>query len=326
LNAPRLLVTGATGFIARHVIPVFASAGWHVRGINRRSANRSPWPDVDVEPCDLMGDPAAVAAAVARVRPDLVLHLAAMIPEDRQSAAWPWLELNGRATEQLLASCGQLRPMPRVVVMSSGAVYGGGNAEDPPFDEQSPISPATSYGVSKTLVEALATRASAALGLRVLRLRLFNVTGPGEPSHLAIGRFVRQVVDIERGRGDTLTATGDLSTARDYLDVRDAARAVFLAATAEDPGPVLNICSGRATPIADLLELLLQIAGLAGRVSIRARTGAPDPIRTQSGNTSRLAALTGWRPESDLARPLRDLLAERRTAGVDHLARSESLS
>lgn len=325
MSGQRLLVTGATGFIARHVAPLFVSAGWQVQGINRQPTVRSPWPEVDVNACDLTGDPAAIVAAVARARPDLVLHLAAMIPEDRQSTAWPWLELNGRATEQLLAACSQLVPMPRVVVMSSGAVYGGGRPSDPPFDEHSPVAPATSYGVSKALVEALSTRAASTSGLRVLRLRLFNVTGPGEPAHLAIGGFVRQVVDIERGRGETLTAAGDLSTERDYLDVRDAARAVFLAATADDPGPLLNICSGRATPIMDLLDSLLEVAGLTGKVSVRPRAGAVDPIRTQRGDASRLRAMTSWRPEYLLEHALRDLLAERR-AGSNALARSESLS
>lgn len=325
MNGPRLLVTGATGFIARHVVPLFLSSGWQVRGINRRRTAASRWPDIEVEACDLTGDPTAIEAAVARARPELVLHLAAMIPEDRQSAAWPWLERNGRATEQLLAACSQLRPLPRVVVMSSGAVYGGAPPGHPPFDERSPIAPATSYGVSKTLVEALATRAASVSGLPVLRLRLFNVTGPGEPAHLAIGGFTRQVVAIERDGGDALSAAGDLSTARDYVDVRDAARAVFLAATADDPGPVLNIASGRATPIASMVDLLLDIAGLTGKVSVRAGAGAVDPIRTQSGDASRLRALTGWRPEYSLAHALRDLLAERR-AGRETLARSESVS
>lgn len=323
MSAPRLLVTGATGFLARHVVPLFVSAGWRVRGISRRQT--SPWPDVDVEACDLTGEPAAIAAAVGRAAPELVLHLAAMIPEDRQSAGWPWLERNARATEQLLTACAALSPMPRVLVMSSGAVYGGAKPGDPPFDERGAIAPATSYGVSKALVEALATRAASASGLPVLRLRLFNVTGPGEPAHLAIGRFARQLAAIERGGGPKLSAAGDLSTARDYLDVRDAARAIFMASIADHKDTVLNICSGRATPIAAMVNHLVDIAGLTGQISIDAAGAVIDAIRTQTGNPARLTAVTGWRPEYTLEQALRDLLAEHR-AGSGTLARSESLS
>lgn len=305
----RVLVSGISGFIARHVVPHFLAEGWEVWGLNRSGAGSELWTGVDVEACDLTGPASSVLDVIDRTRPELVVHLAAMIPSDRQSTAWPWLELNGRATEQLLAACAAQRPSPRVAVMSSGAVYGSGDPAAPPFTERSPIAPATSYGVSKALIEALATRAVAA-GVRVQRLRLFNVVGPGEPAHLAIGGFARQLAAAVAGRSSALTSAGDLSTSRDYLDVRDAARAVFLATTAAADEPVLNISSGRATPIADMLDQLLEAAGLTGRVAIHRSIGPIDPIRAQRGDAARLTAATGWRPQRTLQRAMTDLLAE----------------
>ncbi len=307
----RALVTGASGFIAGHVVPQLLADGWHVQGISRHGDCGVPvFPDVTIDACDLTGDPERIHDAVARARPDVVIHLAAMIPEDRQSTAWSWLDLNGRATDALLTACRDVRPLPRVVVMSSGAVYGGGSADASAFRESAPLAPATSYGVSKVLIEALATRAAAAWGVDIVRLRLFNVTGPGEPAHLAMGGFVRQLAEIHAGRRTGLSASGDLSTARDFLDVRDAARAIALAAGGEVPPGAYNVCSGRATPMADMVKVLLQHARLPGTVSVESRSTTPDPIRTQRGDASRLAAVTGWEPARTIEESLRDLLAE----------------
>ena len=134
MTAPRrVLITGATGFIARHLIPEFLAGGWDVTGLHRHPERRLRSCGVATRTCDLAGGSEVVQAAVLAERPDLVVHLAAMIPEDRVDAAWSWIESNGRATEQLLAACRRCEPPPRVVVVSSGAVYGSAEPGDLPF-------------------------------------------------------------------------------------------------------------------------------------------------------------------------------------------------
>jgi GDP-4-dehydro-6-deoxy-D-mannose reductase len=304
---PRLFVTGITGFIARYVVPEFLAAAWHVQGLHRRSEVAAPWP-IAARICDLTGDLAAIREALQESRPDVVLHLAAMIPHDRVTAAWSWIEANGRATEQLLDACRACDPMPRVVVVSSGALYGSLPAGAEPFTEASLPRPSTTYGISKLLVESLAMRAGSAWGLPVVRVRLFNVTGPGEPPHLAIGAFARQIVDIEQGRSAPTLQVSDLTTERDFLDVRDAARGVFLAARAGEPGEVYNLCSGQAVAMSRVVDTLIELARYSGDIQLNCRATVPDPIRSQCGSAARLSALTGWQPGRPLRETLNDVL------------------
>lgn len=236
----------------------------------------------------------------------LILHLAADIPADRRSSAWSWLESNARATDNLLIAAADAR-IPRVIVMSSGAVYGGAEPGQI-FTEMSPMNPATSYGVSKVLIEALASRATAALGLPITRLRLFNVTGPGEPAHLALGGLARQTLAAIRGERDAITAAGDLTTERDLLDVRDAAAAIVAAAVRGRVNTVYNIASGQSTAIADVIGRMQRAAGTTH--DVRTTATSPDPIRAQRGDAARLTADTGWRPRRSLDDAIDALIAE----------------
>lgn len=237
---------------------------------------------------------------------DVLVHLAADIPANRRSPAWSWLESNARATDNLLAAAAAAG-VARVLVMSSGAVYGGAQPGQV-FTESSPMNPATSYGVSKVLIEALASRASASLGLPVTRLRLFNVTGPGEPAHLALGGLARQTLAATRGERDAITAAGDLTTERDLLDVRDAADAIVAASARGRMNTVYNIASGESTAIADVISRMQRLAGSAHEV--RTTEVPPDPIRSQRGDAARLSADTGWRPRRSLDDAIEGLLAE----------------
>lgn len=299
-----VLITGAGGFLAAHTVPVFLEQGWRVTGLRRSSAH-SPWPAVPMLHVDLDDGEGRVRDVLKPLSPDAIVHLAADVPADRRSSAWSWLEHNARATDNLLTAAADAG-VPRVVVMSSGAVYGGG-APGEMFTEDSPMNPATSYGVSKVLIEALACRAASALGLPVIRLRLFNVTGPGEPAHLALGGLARQTMAAMRGERDAIVAAGDLTTERDLLDVRDAGSAIVAATLRGRVNAVYNIASGESTAIADVIRRMQRAAG--SRHDVRTSAASPDPIRSQRGDASRLAADTGWRPRRTLDDAIGALIA-----------------
>ena len=137
------------------------------------------------------------------------------------------------------------------------------------------------------------------------------MTGPGEPAHLAVGGFSHQLVQIVTGAREPVLVVGDLTTARDYLDVRDAARGLFVAAT-EGHQEVYNVCSGVAVEMSEIVSKLIAAAGLTDAVMTRARAGGRDPIRRQCGNPSRLQVLTGWHPRHDLSVTLREVFEESR--------------
>jgi GDP-4-dehydro-6-deoxy-D-mannose reductase len=196
-----------------------------------------------------------------------------------------------------------------VVVISSSAVYGHVPPEALPIAETSPLQPTTLYGVAKAAVELVALRFHATHGLHVVRVRPFNLVGPGEPPAMLTSTLAAQVARIAAGEAPAVVRMRHRATARDYVDVRDAVRAYWLLLEKGAPGEVYNVCSGRAVDIGHLVERLLALAGVEARIEDTAPVPSPGDILAQSGDGSKLTAATGWLPAISLDRSLADLLA-----------------
>jgi GDP-4-dehydro-6-deoxy-D-mannose reductase len=192
-----------------------------------------------------------------------------------------------------------------LVLVGSGQVYG--DSPQLPVTEQAPLRPGNPYAVSKAANEMLAEQYEAGFGMSVVRMRPFNHAGPGQSDEYVLATLARQVAEAEAsGHAEALLRTGDVSTGRDFSDVRDVVRAYALAARAE-PG-AYNVCSGRATRIAELIEMLAEAATVPVRHEVDpARLRASD-ARELRGSYDRLAAATGWRPEIPLEQTVRDTL------------------
>jgi GDP-4-dehydro-6-deoxy-D-mannose reductase len=211
------------------------------------------------------------------------------------------------ATHNLLEALRTRTPEARVLVVSSSAVYG--HAPSLPIPEVCPLRPTTLYGVAKASMELVAQRFFATYGLAVVCARPFNLVGPGEPGAMLTSTLATQIGRLQPGDSPPPIQLRHRATARDYLDVRDAVRAYVALSSRGRPGETYNVCSGRATPIGLLAEILIDIAGVA--VSIEETVGSPAPgdVLTQAGDTTKLVAATGFRPQVPLERSLADLLA-----------------
>ena len=172
----------------------------------------------------------------------------------------------------------------------------------------------TPYGVSKAAQDLIAHQYFAAHGLPTIRLRLFNHTGPRRPEHFVLSSFARQIIDIERGRRSPTLAVGDLQMVRDFTDVRDVARAYWLAATSGRPGAAYNVCSGTPMTIRAALDLLLQASGLEVVVEVDPDRLRPADIPALYGTHDRFTSDTGWQPEILFEQTLHDLLDWHRQA------------
>jgi GDP-4-dehydro-6-deoxy-D-mannose reductase len=249
-------------------------------------------------------DAGAVRAAVAAASPGAVFHLAALASVGR---SWEEparvLRENLEMTVNLLEAVRLEAPDAAVVVASSGEVYGP--PEGLPVDESAPLRPQSPYAVSKAACDLLAGQYADAHGLRVVRLRAFNQAGPGQSDEYVVGTIARQVAEAEAAEAtEAVVRTGNPDSARDFTDVRDAARA-YLAAAEAPPG-AYNVCSGRAVSVRELVEL----ASEAARVPVRHDV---DPARVRShdvpeirGSAERLAGASGWAPEIPLAQTVAD--------------------
>lgn len=308
-----VLVTGAAGFAGGHLVSLLKDegpvAGWYRPGVPPRPSSLAPGPQVAWRAVDLT-DAAAVDAAIAEVRPSTVYHLAGAA---NQGASWAHtdltLELNVRVTHLLLRAVARHVPAARVLVTTSAAVY---RASDAPLREDSPIGPATPYGVSKLAQEMVALAAARDEQMDIVVVRPFNHIGPGQDLGFFAPAFARQVARIEAGLDPGPMHVGNLTPRRDLCDVRDTVRAYRLLARHGMRGEVYNVCRGEAVEVGALLDML------------RARVAVPIPVEVDPaklrpvdqpllvGDHGRLTAATGWTPEVPFEQTIADLLDEQR--------------
>jgi GDP-4-dehydro-6-deoxy-D-mannose reductase len=289
-NAPAgpvgpILITGASGFVGRHVCAALAA--------------EAPGTEIVITRVNV-SDAASVAALVKEVRPARCLHLAAVaaIGQARQSPALAWA-VNLHGSLNLAAALRQHAPDCLLVFASSADIYGATFRSSPSLDETAAVAPLNTYAATKAAADLALGALAAETGLRVLRLRPFNHTGMGQSDAFVVPALARQIARIEAGLAPPVIAVGALDPERDFLDVRDVARA-YVAALLRGgnipSGTVLNIASGTPRRIGDVLQDLLALTAVEARIEQDRTRLRPSDIPRTVGNAARAAALLDWRP------------------------------
>jgi GDP-4-dehydro-6-deoxy-D-mannose reductase len=313
MSALRVLITGITGLIGSHLADYLLDLGgvevagfkrWRSSEANiRQLAGRAELIEGD------MKDPYSVAAALERIRPDRIFHLAAQsYPSESWAAPVATLEVNVLGTLHLLEAARRIVPEARIHLAGSAAAYGPIRADQVPIIENRPLRPVSPYGVSKAAQEMLGYQAYHSWGQQVYLTRSFIHIGPRQSPRPAAQTFARQTAEAEAGLRPPLIEVGNLETRRDFLDVADAVRALWAVVERGQPGEVYNLCAGRASAIRELLDLYLGMASIPLEVRqdpARLRP-ADEPILL--GDNAKLRAATGWQPEVPLEESARRIL------------------
>lgn len=308
------LLTGATGFAGCHLAEtlVAASAG-PVVGISRHPVWPEPWRHlaerVPLVRCDL-ADRAAVERVLGEVQPQRIFHLAGFADVGRSfteaDAAWAG---NLAATRNLYAAIERWGGRPRVLYVGSALVYGEPATPEQLFDENSLLRPTSPYAASKAASDLLSYQVSCGRGLDVIRARPLNHIGPGQSTQFAVANFARQIVAIERGQQPPRIQTGNLSSCRDFSDVRDVVRAYSLLMDRGRRSEVYNVASGNSYGMQAVLERLLALAGVRAEVQATADPARASEVRTIRADAAKLRRETGWAPRFPLDQTLADTLA-----------------
>jgi GDP-4-dehydro-6-deoxy-D-mannose reductase len=302
-TAPRrVLITGGSGFVGRALAVHAFSEGASVSILSRRpspSAQTGSAHAVDLLDLD------ATQGLLAVLRPDIVVHAAGRTAPAADFAGREALwRQNVTATETLIEAVRRASPEAVIVGIGSAAQYGPPSDPGRAIEESDPWRPVGCYGVTKAAAGMALLERAASGQVRAVLGVLFNLIGPGQPAHLVPQTFLAQTA----GPGPHAISVGDVEAARDFLDVRDAARALWKLAlhAVETPvsGKVFNICQGRETRISEILEAMRLVAG--GNLRWTSRGGA-DPVRRVVGDPSRLHLATGFAPEFTLARSMHDM-------------------
>ncbi len=290
------LITGVSGFVGRRLQQQLTGQGWRVYGFDVNPGTK------DVFAGDLT-DRAAVSRAIAECKPDVIFHLAGVIKSDTPEIFY---KVNLLGTLALFDAVIELGIRPQLVVASSSAVYGRKSGEKP-IAERVQLHPVTDYAVSKVAQETAALRYFDSYALPVMIVRMFNLLGPGQPADLACSAFARQIALAERS-GQTEIVTGNLDARRDFVDVRDAARAFELIALKGKPGQIYNVCSGRGVAIHKCLSEMMSMSTNQLSARVDADRVQKNDVPVQVGSYQKLRKATGWSPKISLRQSLTDLL------------------
>ena len=338
-NRPSVLITGALGFVGRHLARSLLLAGQPVIGVGKRvpgeelplkvgSFTRGDAADglpgavafhgdagtMWYVPLDLE-EPGPIADLVDHLHIGTVYHLAA-----QSSAAISFgapaetFASNLLGTLNLLEALRRTKDGERPVMLAVGSAeeYGTHPQSAQPLGEGTPLEPVSPYGVSKAAQTLLCRQYVHSYNMPVVMTRSFSHTGPGHDVRFAFPAFARQIAAAEAGAGPTVIRTGNLAAVRDFLDVRDVIAAYRLLVKEGRPGEIYNVSSGRGLTIQQGLETLVRAATCAIAVERDPARDRPSDIPVLIGDNSKLRTETGWEPEWDFTATLHGLLAEAR--------------
>lgn len=306
------LITGCNGFVGSHLAEFLIAKGVTVYGTVHRGketvtslcSDNGVRGKITILECNML-DKEKVDEIVSHTRPDIVFHLAA---QSRVGQSWQDPEgtfaVNIFGTLYLLEAIRKTCIDSVVIVVGTAAVYGG-STDGTPIREDREFQPSSPYAVSKACQDLLAEFYWRVYGMNAIRLRPFNITGPGMSGD-ACSDFAKGIAEIEKGQRLAL-GVGDLNSVRDITDISDAVAAMWLIAERGRSGEVYNLCSGQGYRIADLLSTLVCMSTEPVRVVQEEVKKRKLQDRIEIGDNSKLGEL-GWTPKNPIEKTLSDLL------------------
>lgn len=297
----KALITGAGGFVGRHLTTELTEYGCEVVGLDVVSAEQ------DIQIVDLL-DQGAVKDFIQKQMPDSIFHLAA-----QASVAYSWhnpqrtFEVNVNGTLNLLDAIRDTQKKIRVIIIGTSDQYGLVKPDDCPINEAFPINPISPYAISKQAQENLVSSYINAYHMDIIMTRSFNHFGPGQRSGFVVSDFASAIARIEKG-ADPVMNVGNLDAIRDFTDVRDVVRAYRLLNEKGHTGEIYNVGSGTAHSIRDVLETLIRFARRDVVICQDPARMRPSDLPVMQSDSSKLIRHTGWVPSMTFEYSLRDTL------------------
>jgi len=292
----RALVTGITGFVGPYLAEELRRSGFEVWGFARKGKKEESILQGDIL------DRESLQEAFTEAKPDVVIHLAGFSSvrksfDERERV----LEVNVEGTKNLLYSAESMQVVPRVLIVSSGEVYG--NPQVLPTSEEHPRTPLSPYAESRVQQEDLITSRAEFVTVA----RSFNHTGPGQPDEFVLPSFAKQIAEIHTDESESTIKVGNLAVWRDFLDVRDVVKAYVALIEKDTAGEIFNVSSGKSYSISHLLGELIRISGKAVRPVVDPERMRPADIPVTIGDHAKITEATRWEPTISMEETLRDL-------------------
>ncbi len=305
---PRAVVTGATGFVGGAMVRHLMDAGYDVMAVTRSLPKGRQLPaDCEVRETDWTLP--SLTNLLRESRPTSVFHFAGRTDVGKSfESPDEYVEANVLLSTRLLEAVRLSRLTPISVVLAGSMHEYWLPTVARGISETWPRVPSSPYGYSKWMQGEMAAMYRNLYSLPVVTARLFNLMGPGARAGV-VAQLVRVAVGIERGEREPVIRIGSTTMTRDFLDVRDAARALLAIAQAAPIGTdAVNVCSGVDTSLGQIASEIAGHLDVPCRQEVHppfVRPGEPEVV---CGDTAKLRELTGWSPQISVSQSLSDAL------------------
>jgi GDP-4-dehydro-6-deoxy-D-mannose reductase len=309
-----VLITGITGFAGSHLADyildnhpdtqVYGMIRWRSRMENiLHIQDRIHLVEADLK------DMASLKKALVEVQPDCIFHLAAQsfVPTSWKCPAETFA-INAVGQINLFEAILSLGISPKIQIAGSSEEYGLVNSNEVPMKETNPLRPLSPYAVSKVAQDLLGWQYFKSYGMKIVRTRGFNHTGPRRGDVFICSNFAKQIVEIEKHKREPVMYVGNLEAKRDFTDVRDMVRAYWLGLEKGEPGEVYNLGTGKTYSIQEILDMLLAISGIDVKIEVDPDRLRPSDVPVLLSDSSKFKRLTGWEPRISFNQSLQDLL------------------
>ena len=309
-----VLITGITGFAGSHLadyildnhpdVQVYGMIRWRSRMENiRHLEGRIHLMEADLK------DMTSLKKCLAEVEPELIFHLAAQsfVPTSWKCPAETF-QINAVGQINLFEAVLSLGMSPKIQIAGSSEEYGLVNSNEVPMKETNPLRPLSPYAVSKVAQDLLGWQYFKSYGMKVVRTRGFNHTGPRRGEVFICSNFARQIVEIEKKKREPVIRVGNLDAKRDFTDVRDMVRAYWLSLEKGEAGEVYNLGTGKTYSIKEVLDMLLGLSQVDVKITVDPDRLRPSDVPILLSDCSKFMKLTGWEPRIPFSQSLEDLL------------------
>lgn len=310
--AEKALITGITGFAGSHLAELLLEEGYEVYG-TARPRSKTEYIDhiknkIHLEDADVL-DSHSLHSIMVQMKPDYIFHLAAQsFVQSSWASPATTMEVNTVGSVHLFEAVRRAEISPVIQIACSSEEYGLVHPNEVPVKEENPLRPLSPYAVSKIAMDYLGYQYHQSYGMKIIRTRGFNHTGPRRGEVFATSNFARQIAEIEKGKKEPVIEVGNLEAQRDWTDVRDMVRGYLLTVQKCTPGEVYNICSGKGVKVLDMLNLLLSFSKVKVETHQDPKRMRPSDVPILIGDVTKFKKQTGWEPQIPFEKTMEDLL------------------
>ncbi|MGE5314045.1 MAG: GDP-mannose 4,6-dehydratase [Acidobacteriota bacterium] len=309
----KILITGIGGFAGSHLADYIirthnAEISGVVRDLEKTENIKALLPQIALYACDIT-EFQSVFRVIKEIKPDIIFHTAgqAFVPSSFEFTA-DTFKVNVIGTINIFEAVKACDINPRIVVVTSGEVYGETFGLPALHSEQSVPRPVNPYAASKTSVDYIAQTYKNYEGLNIVIARPFNHTGPRQKPNFVCSSLARQITTLVKEGAPLTLKVGNIKARRDFTDVRDIVRGYWMLSQIDNRSNfIFNLCSGRIFSIEEIISMYEEIVGQKFELFVDAKRLRGYDIQLLAGNHSAIMNSVGWKPQIEFHQTLSDL-------------------